>query len=150
MSWVLAVSEGMSQMVQVVSMLEVMMRLGETVFQSSDVSGAVWSGVLELDSSASGVSLVGGASARPRPMVLLLVPPEGVSDGSDQSRRWSPDVASRSVDCFCGDGGSHSSRVTGYVCVASATFVNSMENLDVPGVKASMGVGVMCVSRIWI
>ncbi len=31
----------MSQIVQVVSMLEVMMRLGETVFQSNDVNGAV-------------------------------------------------------------------------------------------------------------
>lgn len=40
-SCVLAVREGMSQIVQVVSMLEVMIRLGETVFQSRDVRGAV-------------------------------------------------------------------------------------------------------------
>lgn len=51
----------MSQIVQVVSMLEVMIRLGETVFQSNDVRGAVWSGVFELDNSANGVSFVMGA-----------------------------------------------------------------------------------------
>lgn len=39
-------------------MLEVMMRLGETVFQSKEVNGAVCSGVLELDKRASGVSLL--------------------------------------------------------------------------------------------
>lgn len=59
-SCVLAVRVGMSQMVQVVSMLEVIMRDGETVFQSRDVSGAVCSGVFELDSRARGVSLLGG------------------------------------------------------------------------------------------
>jgi hypothetical protein len=53
----------MSHIVQVVSMLDVIIRLGETVFQSRDVSGAVWSGVLELDSKASGVSFVVGALA---------------------------------------------------------------------------------------
>ena len=58
MSCVLAVNEGMSQIVQVVSMLEVMIRLGDTVFQSRDVNGAVWSGVFELDSKARGVNLV--------------------------------------------------------------------------------------------
>lgn len=45
LSWaincVLAVSDGMSQMVHVVSMLDVMIRLGDTVFQSSEVRGAV-------------------------------------------------------------------------------------------------------------
>ena len=35
-------------------------------------------------------------------------------DGSDHSLRWSPEVASRSVDCFCDDAGSHSILVTGY------------------------------------
>jgi hypothetical protein len=60
MSCVLAVRVGMSQMVQVVSMLEVIIRDGETVFQSRDVRGAVCSGVFELDSRASGVSLLGG------------------------------------------------------------------------------------------
>jgi hypothetical protein len=41
-------------------MLEVIIRLGDTVFQSREVRGAVWSGVLEFDRSASGVSLVVG------------------------------------------------------------------------------------------
>ena len=52
----------MSHIVQVVSMLDVIMRLGETVFQSSDVKGAVCSGVLEFDSKANGVSLLAGRS----------------------------------------------------------------------------------------
>lgn len=60
MSWVFAVRVGISQIVHVVSIEDVMMRDGETVFQSSDVSGAVCSGVLELDSRASGVSLLAG------------------------------------------------------------------------------------------
>lgn len=62
MSCVFAVRVGMSQIVHVVSMLEVMMRLGETVFQSSDVKGAVCSDVFEFDSKAKGVSFVGGSS----------------------------------------------------------------------------------------
>ena len=53
----------MSQIVHVVSILLVMMSLGESVFQSSDVRGAVCSGVFELDSKAKGVSL-GGAWSR--------------------------------------------------------------------------------------
>lgn len=40
----------------VVSMLEVMIRLGDKVFQSKEVSGAVCSGDLEFERSASGVS----------------------------------------------------------------------------------------------
>lgn len=52
----------MSQIVHVVSMLEVMINEGETVFQSSDVKGAVCSGVLELERRANGVSLLGGRS----------------------------------------------------------------------------------------
>ena len=101
-SWVLAVRVGMSQMVQVVSMLEVMISLGETLFQSREVSGAVCSGVLELESKARGVSLCEG--------LCLLLEPErwwivedvgvGVEEGRDQSLRWSPDVARRSVVCF--------------------------------------------------
>lgn len=55
-NWVLAVSVGISHIVQVVSILEVMMRLGETVFQSNEVSGAVCSGDLEFERRASGVS----------------------------------------------------------------------------------------------
>ena len=46
----------MSHIVQVVSILDVMMSFGDMVFQSKDVSGAVCSGVLELDKRASGVS----------------------------------------------------------------------------------------------
>jgi hypothetical protein len=114
MSCVLAVSDGMSQIVHVVSMLDVMIRLGDTVFQSSDVSGAVWSGVFELDNSASGVSFVTGR-LRSR-LVMELFCGDGAllaSDGSDHRRKWSPDVASRSVSCFCDDCGSHSRRVTG-------------------------------------
>lgn len=43
-------------------MLDVMMRLGESVFQSSEVRGAVCSGDLELESNANGVSLYGAGS----------------------------------------------------------------------------------------
>lgn len=60
----------MSQMVQVVSMLEVIMRLGEIVFQSREVIGAVCSGDLELDSSARGESLEAGASRWPAGRVM--------------------------------------------------------------------------------
>jgi hypothetical protein len=62
MSCVLAVSVGMSQMVQVVSMLDVMIKLGDIVFQSSEVMGAVCSGDFEFESKASGESLAQGAS----------------------------------------------------------------------------------------
>ncbi len=79
----------MSQMVHVVSMLEVMMSLGETVFQSSEVSGAVCSGVFEFDRRARGVSFCGGGSRvltlEERVMVLLAL--EGVPVGRDHSRR---------------------------------------------------------------
>ena len=50
----MAVRVGMSHIVHVVSILDVMMRLGETVFQSRDVIGAVCSGDFELESKASG------------------------------------------------------------------------------------------------
>jgi hypothetical protein len=43
-------------------MLDVMMRLGETVFQSSEVKGAVCSGVFEFERRAKGVSLLAGTS----------------------------------------------------------------------------------------
>lgn len=136
----------MSQIVQVVSMLEVIIKLGETVFQSNDVRGAVWSGVLELDNSANGVSFVMGA---PRADLFILFECAGwPSVGKDQRRRWSPEVARRSVVCFWEDGGSHKRRVTGYECVASATLVNSMLYLEEPGVYISEGVLAICVSRI--
>lgn len=102
-------------MVQVVSMLEVMMRLGDRVFQSREVKGAVCSGDFELESRASGVSLYGAGSLLLDERVMLLKLAEAAAGGSDHSRRWSPDVAKRSVDCFCEDGGSHKMRVTGYV-----------------------------------
>ena len=72
----------------------------------------------------------------------------GVSEGKDQSLRWSPEVARRSVDCFCDDGGSHSRRVTGYEWVASAILMNSSPYFAAPGVYDSGGVGVICESRI--
>lgn len=49
-------------MVQVVSMLDVMIKLGEMVFQSKEVIGAVCSGDFEFDSKASGDSLAVGSS----------------------------------------------------------------------------------------
>ena len=103
----------MSQIVQVVSMLDVIISDGETVFQSSDVNGAVCSGVLELDNNANGVSLLVTTSRVDR-LIELEGLCRGASEGNDQSLKWSPDVARRSVDCFCEDGGSQSSRVTGY------------------------------------
>lgn len=88
MSWVLAVSVGISHIVQVVSMLEVIIRLGETVFQSRDVNGAVCSGVFEFDSKAKGVSLLAGTSRWLDERVMEF-PGEGagVSDGRLQSLR---------------------------------------------------------------
>ena len=46
----------MSQIVQVVSMLEVMISFGDSMFQSREVKGAVCSGDFEFDNSARGVS----------------------------------------------------------------------------------------------
>lgn len=59
MSCVLAVNVGISHIVHVVSMLEVMIRLGDMIFQSKEVIGAVCSGDLELDRRAKGDSLAG-------------------------------------------------------------------------------------------
>lgn len=58
----MAVKVGISQIVQVVSMLDVIIKLGEMVFQSNEVIGAVCSGDLELESNAKGESLAVGAS----------------------------------------------------------------------------------------
>jgi hypothetical protein len=63
MSCVFAVRVGISQIVQVVSILLVIMSFGESVFQSRDVRGAVCSGVFEFESRASGVSF-GGVCSR--------------------------------------------------------------------------------------
>ena len=48
------------EVLTVVSMLEVMIRLGERLFQSKEVRGAVCSGDFELESNARGVSFWGG------------------------------------------------------------------------------------------
>ena len=50
----------MSHIVHVVSMLDVMMSFGDSLFQSKEVRGAVCSGVLEFDNNASGMSFCGG------------------------------------------------------------------------------------------
>ena len=67
----------MSHIVHVVSILEVIMSLGDIVFQSRDVRGAVCSGVLELESKARGVNFCGGGSRvftdDVRVMVLLML-----------------------------------------------------------------------------
>jgi hypothetical protein len=56
-------------MVHVVSMLDVMIRLGETTFQSKEVMGAVCSGVFELERRARGESFWTGVPlAWPRVM----------------------------------------------------------------------------------
>lgn len=74
-------------MVHVVSILDVMISEGETVFQSSDVSGAVCSGVFELESKANGVSFVGGRSRCVDRLIEFEGLCIGVSDGNDQSLR---------------------------------------------------------------
>ena len=63
----------MSHIVHVVSMLEVIIKLGDTLFQSSEVRGAVCSGDFELDRSARGVSFCGaiGLLLDDREMELL-------------------------------------------------------------------------------
>lgn len=99
-------------MVQVVSILDVMIKLGEMVFQSSEVMGAVCSGDFELDNKAKGDSLAAGGSLWFAGLVIELDGCRGVV-GRDHSRRWSPDVARRSVDCFWDEGGSQRIRVTG-------------------------------------
>lgn len=58
----MAVRVGISQIVHVVSMLEVMIRLGEMVFQSNAVMGAVCSGDFEFERRARGDSFAGGLS----------------------------------------------------------------------------------------
>jgi hypothetical protein len=109
----------MSHMVQVVSMLLVMMSFGLIVFQSRLVNGAVCSGVFELERRARGVSFCGASCGRL--FVMLFETAFAAEDcGRDHKRKWSPDVARRSVDCFWEDGGSQSILVTGYEQVASA------------------------------
>ena len=50
----------MSHIVHVVSILDVMIKLGDKVLQSRDVSGAVCSGDFEFDKRARGVSFCRG------------------------------------------------------------------------------------------
>lgn len=79
----------MSQMVHVVSILDVMMSFGDNWFQSSEVRGAVCSGVFEFESNARGASFcVGGGllfALDDRGIVLLMT--GSLSDGRDHSRR---------------------------------------------------------------
>ena len=77
----------MSQIVQVVSMLEVMMRLGDRVFQSSDVSGAVCSGDFELERRASGVSFCIGGSFVFEDLVIELLVLYDFCPGRDHNRK---------------------------------------------------------------
>lgn len=156
LSWaincVFAVRVGISQIVHVVSILLVIIKLGDTVFQSRDVKGAVCSGVLEFDKRAKGLSFMDCWTVEfadwPRWIDEDGVAGPDSSAGRDQRRRWSPLVARRSVDCFCEDGGSHSRRVTGYEWVASAILTNSRPYFGPPAVYGSWGV--IFVSRIWI
>ena len=69
-----------------------------------------------------------------RDIVLLRLLPDDW--GSDHNRRWSPEVARRSVDCFWEDGGSHSMRVTGKEQVASAMALYSRPYGDAPGAES--------------
>lgn len=84
---VFAVNVGISHIVHVVSMLEVMMRLGETTFQSSDVMGAVCSGVLEFDRRARGDSFWTGGLLTLDLFIEVLYCGVDDSDGKDHSRR---------------------------------------------------------------
>lgn len=77
----------MSQIVHVVSMLEVIMRLGETVFQSSEVRGAVCSGDFEFESKASGVSFCIGGSLEFEDRVIELLALYDFCGGSDHKRK---------------------------------------------------------------
>ena len=63
----------MSQIVHVVSMLEVIIRLGDKVFQSNEVSGAVCSGDLEFERRARGVSFCEGGSLTFDDLVIELL-----------------------------------------------------------------------------
>lgn len=92
-------------------MEDVMINEGEIGFQSKLVSGAVKSVDLEFESSASGVSFCVGV-AYDREVIELLGDGAADAEGRDHNRRWSPDVASKSVNGLL-LGGSHSTRVMG-------------------------------------
>lgn len=86
---VLAVNDGMSHIVHVVSILDVMIKLAETAFQSNDVRGAVCSGDFEFDNRANGVNLEDGMSRPWFEDLVIELPGEEmeVSEGSDHNRR---------------------------------------------------------------
>ncbi len=94
-------------------MLDVMIRLGETTFQSREVMGAVCSGDLEFDNKASGESFWRGGSLELADRLIEFETCCWWSAGNDHSRRWSPEVAKRSVVDLFDDGGSHNILVTG-------------------------------------
>lgn len=77
----------MSHIVQVVSILEVIINFGESVFQSREVRGAVCSGVLEFDRSARGVSFWGAGSRvfTDDDRVIVLVTLDAADCGSDHN-----------------------------------------------------------------
>lgn len=72
---------------QVVSILEVIIRLGEIVFQSSEVIGAVCSGDFEFDKRANGESLDNGASLWLLGRVIELELCRDCVGGNDHKRR---------------------------------------------------------------
>ncbi len=135
----------MSHIVQVVSIEDVMISDGWTMFQSRDVIGAVCSGDLEFESSARGESFCSGWSPFDPCLVMVFDEYEDVSLGKDHSLKWSPEVASKSVLCLFEDGGSHSILVTGYAWFASAVFTKS-KPLSPCGFSGS--TCVFCASRI--
>ena len=74
-------------MVHVVSMLDVIMRLGDRVFQSREVNGAVCSGDFELDKRARGVNFWGIVSLLLDVRVIELLELELLLEGNDHSRK---------------------------------------------------------------
>jgi hypothetical protein len=89
MSCVFAVSVGISHIVHVVSILLVIINFGDKVFQSREVSGAVCSGVFELERRASGVNFAGAGSRvfTLEERVIVFEAVEGDDVGRDQRRR---------------------------------------------------------------
>ena len=71
-------------------------------------------------------------------------------EGSDQRRKWSPEVARRSVDCFWEEAGSHSVLVTGKECVASAILTYSNPCWGPSGVLSGSGSADTRASKICI
>lgn len=142
---------------QVVSIELVIIKLGLIGFQSKLVRGAVKSVLLLFDNNARGVSFcVGGSRSE---LVRVMELPAGVAEeedvpdgafGMDQRRRWSPEVAIKSVRGLVVLAGSQRIRVIGYVWDASASLENSREGAG-GGVSPWLTfTGVGLVSRIWI